>query len=460
MIGVSPRTRSIWRRGIALGWPITVEQTFNTLMRTVDLIVTGLFSPAAVAAVGLADLYMQFPLRIGLGLGSGAITLSSQDTGRGAALTRDQAITQALLIGSIAGIPLMFVGLLFSEPLIALLGAEPEVVRLGGLYLAIIFVAAPMRIVGLVGSRSLQGAEDTRTPMLINGSANALNIVLTVSLGLGIWIAPQLGVVGVALGTLISRTYEATAMIGAIASDGTVISFTRPRDLTITRQLVAVSLPSFAEGMSASLANFPFNALILLFGTEANAAYHIGRRIFQQFSGPFYRSFRTVSSIIVGNALGEGDPAGARYAAKGILALTVLILGSASVFLFVSAGVIGSLFTQDPLTLGYTIESTRVFAVSMPFIAAFNSVAGSLRGGGDTRIPFYARLVGVFGVMLGGSYLLGIVLGFGLLGVYVAIVLNHVSWAIIVCIGFVRGGWEEKGASMMAERSAAEDSCP
>ncbi len=52
-------------------------------MRTVDIIVTDLFSPAAVAAVGLADLYAQLQLRLGLGLGTGAITLSSQHTRRG-----------------------------------------------------------------------------------------------------------------------------------------------------------------------------------------------------------------------------------------------------------------------------------------------------------------------------------------------------------------------------------------
>ncbi|MFW6045507.1 MAG: MATE family efflux transporter, partial [Natronomonas sp.] len=74
---LSPGLLSIWRRTVTLGWPIAVQQTLNTLMRTVDIVVTGLFSPAAVAAVGLADLYAQVPLRVGLGLGTGAIALSS-----------------------------------------------------------------------------------------------------------------------------------------------------------------------------------------------------------------------------------------------------------------------------------------------------------------------------------------------------------------------------------------------
>lgn len=83
MPGFDRRLRAVWRRTLALGWPIALDQTLATLMRTVDVIVTGLFSPIAVAAVGLADLYAQLPLRIGLGLGAGTIALSSQDTGEG-----------------------------------------------------------------------------------------------------------------------------------------------------------------------------------------------------------------------------------------------------------------------------------------------------------------------------------------------------------------------------------------
>lgn len=456
MAWVDERVRALWGRVISLGWPVAVQQTLNTLMRTVDIIVTGLFSPAAVAAIGLADLYAQIPLRLGLGLGTGAIALSSQDTGRGADLTRDRAITQALLIGALCGLPLVVIGLLFSDALVDVLGAESEVVRLGGLYLAIVFAAAPMRIVGIVGANALQGTGDTQTPMLVNGSANALNIVLTVSLGLGIWIAPEWGIVGVGVATAVSRTVEALAITGAIASSRTPAGLARPRDLTITRQLIAVSLPNFAEGMSTSLANFPFNSLILLFGTEANAAYHIGRRIYQQFTGPLYRSFSTVSSIIIGQTLGEGDAAGARFSTKAILALSVGVLSSAAVVLFVGAEWLVAVFTQDATTAGYAVEFTRVFAVSMVSFGVFFPLAGALRGAGDTRTPFYARFVGTFVFMLGASYLLAIPLGYGLLGVYVGIVLCYGCWAAIVVAGVRWGGWIETATAMIDERAETE----
>ena len=68
--------RSVWRRVLSLSWPVMIEQTTWTRMRTVDILVTALFSPVAIAAIGLADLYVRFP-RVGQPRdGSGAIALS------------------------------------------------------------------------------------------------------------------------------------------------------------------------------------------------------------------------------------------------------------------------------------------------------------------------------------------------------------------------------------------------
>ena len=451
------RLFALWRRTGSLSWPIAIEQTFNTLMRTTDVIVTGFFSPAAVAAVGLADLYAQIPLRFGLGFGAGAIALSSQDTGRGAAASRDEAITQAVLIGFLMGVPLILAGILFGHLAIETLGASPEVVRMGGDYLTVVFAAAPARVVGLVGSRALQGTGDTRTPMYVNVTSNAINIAGSVGLGLGLGPLPRLGILGVGIATAVGRTFGAAAILLAIRSDRTPASFARPKSLTTTRQLVAVSIPNIAEGMSTSVANFPFNALLLGFGTEVTAAFHIGRRIYQQITGPLYRSYSTAASIIVGQTLGEGDTEGARFSGLAIAALGVLTLGVAGAALFFGAVPLAHVFTNDASTVEYAADFTRVFGLSMLFFGIFFPFAGSLRGAGDTRTPFYARLTGTFGFMLGFSYLVGVVLDYGLAGVYAGIVLSYVWWALVVTRGFLWGDWADRAAAMMAERSAATD---
>jgi len=453
MSGVTDQTIPVWRRAVSLGWPVALQQFFNTLMRTVDLLVTGIFSPAAIAAVGVADLYAQFPLRFGLGLGTGAIALSSQDTGRGAVASRNAAVSQALAIGFLCGLPMVAVGAIGSQTLVALLGAEREVVRIGGRYLAIILAAAPMRIVALIGVRALQGTGDTRTPMVINSGASVLNIVLTVSLGLGIAAAPQLGVVGVGLATFISRTVEALLIAAVFVSSRSVLSLVRSSDSTIARQLVAVSVPNIAEGLSSSLAKFPFNALLLGFGTEVNAAYHIGRRLYQQLAAPFSRALTTVSSIIVGQTLGEGDPGRARRETHVILRLSLTVLSGLGAVLFVGAEWFVHFFEQDPAVVKYAVPFVRVFAVSLVFMAVFYALSGALRGAGDTRTPFYARLVGSVVCMLGVSSVLGIVFEFGVAGTYVGLTLSFACWAAIVAAGFRWGSWADRAKDMIQERS-------
>jgi putative MATE family efflux protein len=284
------------------------EQVLRTLMRTTDVIVTGLFSPAAVAAVGLADLYARLPLRIGLGLGGGAIALSSQDTGSGATANRDEAITQAILIGAVSGIPFVAFGFLLGEFAIEVLGATSEVARMGGLYLAIIFATSPARHVGLIAARSLQGTGDTRTPMYVNVVSNLLNIAGTVALGLGLGPFPELAIVGVGIATAVGNVFTAVVLLAAIWSPWTDASFARPTNATISRQLLVVSAPRIGEGFAATVAEFPFNALLLVFGMEVNAAYQIGRRMYQQVTGPLSRGYHVAASVVVGQASATASP--------------------------------------------------------------------------------------------------------------------------------------------------------
>jgi putative MATE family efflux protein len=453
----SDRLRSVWAQTVSLGWPVAVQQTLNTLMRTVDILVTGFFSPAAVAAIGLADLYSRLPLRIGMGLGSGAIALSSQETGRGAEDTRDRAITQALLLGFLAGLPLVAVGLAFGEDLVALLGASSEVARLGGQYLAIILVAAPMRIAGFVGARALQGTGDTRTPMLINGSATLLNILLSLALGLGLAGLPRLGIVGVGVATAVGRTVETGLVTATIASDRVSLSFARPRGLLLTRQLLEVAVPDVAGGLNTEIARFPFNSLLLLFGTEATAAYHIANRLYQQLAAPLFRAFRTVSSILVGQALGSDRPDDARYTAFAICGLSLAVLGALGALLFAGAGPLSTIFTDDPATIRFATGFNRTFAVAMALIGIYFPFSGALKGSGDTRTPFWAGVVGSYVFLLGVSFLLAVTLDYGLSGVYVGIVLSYVSRAVIVGARMFGDDWAELAARMIDEREAAGD---
>lgn len=135
-----------------------------------------------VAAVGLGDMYGRVVVRCGLGIGDGTIAMTSQDTGSRSPANRNQAVTQGLLVAILTGIPFVVFGLSLNYWAIEVLGADREVIRLGGQYLGVIMLSAPAMLLTFVGARAIQGTGDIRTPMAINAFANVINIALTVAL--------------------------------------------------------------------------------------------------------------------------------------------------------------------------------------------------------------------------------------------------------------------------------------
>ncbi len=164
-----------------------------------------------------------------------------------------------------------------------------------------------------------------------------------------------------------------------IVTDRTDLSLRRPRDAEVTKQLIAVGLSNFAEGMSTSVANFLFNALLLVFGPEVSAAYHIARRIYQQLAGPLYRSYSVAASIIVGQRIGEGKPVDARFSGLAITALNTLTLGVVGAVIWAGTEPLSTIFTKDSETLGYAVAFTRISGISMLFLGILPDGWKSLR---------------------------------------------------------------------------------
>ncbi len=449
----------VWKKAILLAWPVVLNHVFTTAMRTTDMLLMGFFSPAAVAAVGLGDVWERIVLRIGLALGTGSISLISQETGaarrENISHSSDVVLTQVLLTGIVIGIPFILIGWLIPEFLIALLGAEHEVVVTGGRYLLIIFSAAPFRIVSLISSRALQGTGDTKTPMAIGILSNIINIGLSVLLSLGIGPLPELGVLGVGLGTFIAKTFDAICYIIIFILPGGKLSLNYPVngwDFTITKQLLKVAIPSSLQGGYQSLITFPFNSLVLLFGTEAAAAYHIARRIQQQLMAPLSRAYSTVTTIMAGQKLGEGDEKESQKITKGMLWLTAFTISTFAAFLFIFAPSVVELFTDDQLTIRYGSGFLRALCIGAPIFTFRGILAGLLTAAGDTRTPFYGLVVSETVFKLGFSYLLSVISGLRLSGIFIALVLDHLFQLGWVAKRFLTNKWADEARDMISER--------
>lgn len=431
------------------------EKVLRSLMRTTDVFVAASISPAAAAAVGIGDSFNRIVNRVGNSLGDATIALSSQDTGVEALGNRDEAISQSLMMSFALGFVFVVFGLLFSFTAIELMGAETAVIRLGGQYLTIIMIIAPLYQVNRVAVRAIQGTGDTQTPMYIRGGTNILNIVGTVVLAYGLGPFPQLSVVGIGLATALGEGVTTLLFLALIYGPWTDLNLVRPSDLIVTKQLVTVSVPKAAEGGVIAIAEIPFNSLLLSFGTEVNAAYHIANRIYRQLLNPARSGLSVAANILVGQSLGT-DAEQAYFNGLATIGLSVLIIGVLSGILYGGAGIIVGIFTRSPVTAPPAIRFTQAFAIAGVFHAVAGGFKGALRGGSETRSPFVALLFGTFVFLLGVSYVGGIYLGLGVIAISLGIVLDFIWRAGFLGIVYYRRNWIDFGTNLMEGRDSID----
>jgi putative MATE family efflux protein len=448
----------LWKEAFVLAWPVMLNHIFVTAMRTTDMLLMGYFGPAAVTAVGLGDVWESIILRIGLGLGTGSISLISQESGTktaAAKANKDLVLSQVIFVSLIIGIPFIFIALLFSEQMIALLGAAPEVIELGAQYLMIIFAAAPFRIISIVAARALQGSGDTRTPMIVEVISNLINIIVSVGLALGIWFFPKIGVPGVGIGTFTAKTLSAVIFIVIFLSSKSEFNLKNPIknwNFILIKQLFKVSAPKITQGLYQSLITFPFNSIVLLFGTEAAAAYHIARRVFQQLIAPMHRSYYTVTAILSGQKIGAAEVAESKKTVEAMLILTVISIGSFSLLIFFGSPYLVRLFGDNPQTLKLAVRFLKALSVGGPVITIYGVLAGHLNGAGNTQSALYGNLLSQTLLKLGLSYLLGVYFNLGLLGVLIALPADFLGRALWVGRKYLSDDWIAEADLMISER--------
>ena len=448
----------IWIKALHLAWPVMLNHIFTTAMRTTDMVLMGFFGPAAVAAVGLGDVWESIVLQIGLGLGTGSISLISQESGvksRLAEKNKNIILSQVMYVGFLIGIPFIILGFLLSEQLISILGAAPEVVKLGAQYLLIIFAAAPFRITGMIAARALQGSGDTKTPMVIEVFANFLNIVISVVLALGIGPFPGFGVIGVGIGTFAAKAAAAFIYFFLFLSSKSKFTIKNPLkywDFTIIRQLFKVSMPKITQGLYQSFITFPLNSLVLLFGTEAAAAYHIARRVFQQLIAPMHRSYYTVTTIMNGSNLGAGRVEESKKTVEAMIILTIVTIGMFSMGIFFTAPFLVRLFSSDTETVRFAVLFLRSLSVGGPAITCYGVLAGHLNGAGNTRSSLYGNLFSQTFFKLGLAYFLAVVMDFGIAGILISIPIDFLTRALWVGRKYLSDDWIEEADVMIKER--------
>ncbi|MBL8056120.1 MAG: MATE family efflux transporter [Anaerolineales bacterium] len=434
---------ALTRRVLTLAWPSVAEQSLVTIIGLVAAYIVGHLGAAALAGVGLGGQVLNLVAALFGAVGVGATALIARHIGAREPEAAGRLAWQALLLAGGVGALAAGAGWVLAEPIIRALGAAPDVVAAGTAWLQTVAPSFAFIGVLLVGNAALRGAGDTRSPLYVMLAVNVVNVGVAWTLTRGTFGLPRLGVVGTGLGAASGQIIGALLVIGRLLRSRGPLPLARavPRpDFNQLGRILNIGLPAGAEQLLLQVALLNLAVIISQFGTAAYAAHSIGLRVAALSFLPGW-GFSVAATTLVGQELGARRPDQARQATYVAFGLALVVMAVMGALLFIFEAPILLFFTDDPAVLAAGAVVVRASAVQQPLLAASFVFSGALRGAGDTRTTLLITVGSIWGLRLAAAYLLGISLGLGLLGAWLAVGLDFGSRAFFFWRRFESGRW-------------------
>ena len=309
-------------------------------------------------------------------------------------------------------------------------------------------------VAGGLKSRSLQRDNSGRVAPSHHASitmrtlwlANAINIVLGPCLIFGLGPFPRLGVTGAAIATTIGRTTGVLFGMSQFFRRSGRVHIHR-RHLTVDPGLMAKLLRLSGSGMfQVLIGTASWIGLVRIlagFGSTALTGYTIAIRIVLFALLPSW-GMGNAAATMVGQALGAGKPDRAEQAVWRAAFYNLCFLGVVGVIFVFGARSIVHLFTPDPAVAEYASTGLRVIAIGFVLYAYGMVLSQSFNGAGDTWTPTWLGFFSFWVFEIPLAYVLADRLGFGPLGVFIAIPIAFSAYALASLVMFRRGGWKAK----------------
>lgn len=460
------------RETFELAIPAMVSAGIWTVLRITDFFMVSVaLSDTAVAALEFSFQYYIVAFNVAIAVSSGTISLVSRFKGAGDDDLADFVIKQSLWFAIPLSTLFTVVAWFYADGLVGLLTNESEVIRLGSIYLSIVMLGVGFRFWTMIASRGLQGCGDTVTPMYISLVITILNIVLNAFLIFGLGPAPELGIAGAAIGTVVANALGAFVYFVILRSGRFPLRLRfggKQWDTAIALEIVRVGTPLAGRRLVATIGRFPFLFMLGVLGTPVVAAFAIARQVSMLAMIPGW-GFSTSASALVGQRLGKGDEAEATTYAWDTMTVGLATQLLIAVVFAIFARRISLLFGTEAVEL--TTTFIWIFALGIAGMSVAQSLEGSLRGAGDTLWPLYGSILGVsLRLMItalalpAGFVLVTVVsvpvipgLGLGVGAVFVAILVEPYVRAVVNLVRFKSGRWQAVARAAVARQEGAND---
>ena len=484
---LTPEARKeVGRKVFRLAWPAIAENALQTLLGIVDTAVVARLGTAALSGVG-ASQQLIWVLTTGLiAVSMGTTVLIARFTGAQQPERANAVLKQSLMLAAVVGLLLAPVGF-FAQDMMNMLGLTSAAAREGATYLSITLFTAVLIVIMFVAGAALRGAGDAKTPMYVTGFINIINAVLAVELVfggakasgiLGGWLSglasifvpgaqidvpglsfiPEMGVAGAAWAAVIARAIGSLILLSFFLMPKSVLQFWRGGswrpNLSLIGRILTVGVPAALEQMLMSIGILVYSFLVIGMGEVIFATSRLALNAVFLSQMPGF-GFSMAATTLVGQSLGARQPERAKLGSQLATRSALIWMSLMGVAFFFFGEPILRIFTDDPELLRLGNEAMMVIAFSQPPLALAFVLAGSLRGAGDVRFPMVVTTVAVWIVRLPTGAFMGLQtvcipftsvcmpgLGWGLPGIYAALIVESTFRAILMYRRFKAGKWQ------------------
>lgn len=439
-------TPIIERSVISLAWPIFFQSLLGIALGYVDTVMLSNYSETAVGAIGNANSIIGFLTLAFTVISSATGIMVSQYLGADKKEEMNKIYTVAFAFNLVLSGAISLIVFLFSRPLLVAMQVPSEMMSDADMYMKIvggtIFTQALLNAFNQIFSSHGK----TVYGMIIAFAMNILNICGNYMFLYGPLQDLNLGASGVAVSTCISRVVALVAAIiyfYKVIKGRIGIKYFIPFPLDILKRLLKLGIPTAGENISYNFSQLVITAFVNTMGIIAINT-KIYANMLSMFTYMIALAAATATQIIVGHSVGAGNYDFAYRRVMKTLRFSLIISISVAVINWLAAPFTFSLFSSDAnvAALGSTV---MLIAVFLEFGRTTNIVIiNSMKASGDVKFPTMLAIFSMWGLSVLIAYILGIVLGMGLAGVWIGMAADEIFRGIVVFIRWKKGTWRGK----------------
>ena len=444
MIRILP-DRTLSRQVWILAGPVVIGMVSQTLMNVVDTAMVGRLGPSALAATGLGGILSWMIMGSFGAIHVGTQAVSSRRFGEGKPEEAGRALDNALLLSLIFGSIGSFLIAPLVRELMPLFTNDPVVIvdGRGYVYLRTLGVLPFMVIMAHRGF--FNGIGETHQFMIISIIMNVVNAGLNYVLIFGHFGLPALGTRGAALGSTLGTVVGLLIFAGVGLAHKRRNEYRYYRTTNISREMSGrifkLTVPSGTRSLLVMLGFSAFSGIVARLGTVEMATTNVMLTILSLSYMPGF-GFGIAAASLIGQKLGEGEPDQAEEYGWEAGRLAIVTMGVMGILFIGFPEVLMRIFTDDQMV----VEAGRIPLRLMGFVQVFDAMGmvlgGGLEGAGMTKWVFLAELTVNWLIFLPFAFLASHILGWGLIGAWIAFGTYLVLFGLAVTIKFSRGTWK------------------